>query len=89
MPLLGARPAAALDPQRPLAEFTLTSWGREDGLPHSFIIDLAQSADGALTTEKYKTLIVIQPDFVEDAVLDKIDDIRYFWGNDLRFLEQF
>jgi hypothetical protein len=37
------------------------------------VLDELLISDGALTTAKYKTLIVIQPDFVEDAVLDKID----------------
>ncbi len=41
-------PAGALDANRPLAEFTMESWGRPEGLPHSFVIDLAQSADGYL-----------------------------------------
>ena len=35
------------------------------------VLDELLIADGALT-EKYKALIVIQPDFVEDAVLEKI-----------------
>ena len=41
-------PAQALDPARPLAEFTLQIWGRDQGLPHGFVIDLVQSADGYL-----------------------------------------
>lgn len=39
-------PALALDAARPLAEFTLTTWTRADGLPHGFIIDLEQSSEG-------------------------------------------
>jgi hypothetical protein len=41
-----ALPAQALDPARPLAEFTLETWGRDQGLLHGFVIDLAQSPDG-------------------------------------------
>jgi hypothetical protein len=37
------------------------------------VLDELLIADGALTNAKYKSLIVIQPDFVEDAVLDKIE----------------
>ncbi|MEO6434961.1 MAG: alpha-amylase family protein [Tepidisphaeraceae bacterium] len=37
------------------------------------VLDELLIADGALTNEKYKALIVFQPDFVEDAVLDKIE----------------
>lgn len=43
-----ATPSQALDPARPLAEFTLETWGRDEGLPHGFVIDLAQSPDGYL-----------------------------------------
>jgi diguanylate cyclase (GGDEF)-like protein len=40
--------AQALDPATPLAEFTLTTWTRAEGLPHNFVIDLEQSSEGYL-----------------------------------------
>jgi ligand-binding sensor domain-containing protein len=40
--------AQALDPETPLAEFTLTTWTRAEGLPHNFVIDLEQSSEGYL-----------------------------------------
>jgi diguanylate cyclase (GGDEF)-like protein len=45
---LGLSPARALDPDTPLAEFTLSTWTRADGLPHNFVIDLEQSSEGYL-----------------------------------------
>ena len=44
--LLWPLASVALDPDSPLAEFTLKTWGREDGLPHGLVIDLEQSSDG-------------------------------------------
>jgi len=43
---IGAGPCAALDASRPLAEFTLSTWTRNEGLPHGFVIDIEQSGEG-------------------------------------------
>lgn len=39
---------SALDPDRPLVEFDLASWGLDDGLPHGYILDAIESPDGYL-----------------------------------------
>lgn len=39
---------AALDPQRPLADFTLETWDSRGGLPHNAVMALAQTPDGYL-----------------------------------------
>lgn len=38
--------AVALNPDTPLAEFTLSTWTRAEGLPHNFVIDVEQSSEG-------------------------------------------
>lgn len=42
----GAVPCLALDAARPLAEFSLSTWTRAEGLPHGFVIDIEQSSEG-------------------------------------------
>ena len=41
-------PAAALDADKPLTEYTHTVWTRKDGIPAAFIYSLAQTQDGYL-----------------------------------------
>lgn len=43
---LGASQCLALDATRPLAEFSLSTWTRAEGLPHGFVIDIEQSSEG-------------------------------------------
>ena len=43
---LACSPCLALDPDKPLAEFSLSTWTRAEGLPHNFVIDLEQSSEG-------------------------------------------
>ncbi len=40
--------AMALDPARPVDEFTLTAWTMEDGLPHNYVHYIEQDAEGFL-----------------------------------------
>lgn len=40
--------AMALDPARPVDEFTLTTWTMEDGLPHNYVHYIEQDAEGYL-----------------------------------------
>jgi diguanylate cyclase (GGDEF)-like protein len=44
--VLATWPASALDPDRPLAEFDVTSWTQDDGLPQNFVADVIESPDG-------------------------------------------
>lgn len=44
--LFGLFPAAAVDTTKPISELMHQSWSVDDGLPHSTIRDLAQTADG-------------------------------------------
>jgi diguanylate cyclase (GGDEF)-like protein len=41
-------PGAALEPGRPLADFTLERWDSRQGLPHNMVLALAQTPDGYL-----------------------------------------
>ncbi len=43
---LGASQCLALDASKPLAEFSLSTWTRAEGLPHGFVIDIKQSSEG-------------------------------------------
>lgn len=43
-----AHPAWALDPNRGVDEYTVTSWSMEDGLPHNLVHDIVQDRDGYL-----------------------------------------
>ncbi len=43
-----AGPARALDPDRPVEEFTVTGWTMQDGLPHNLVHQIAQDHDGFL-----------------------------------------
>jgi ligand-binding sensor domain-containing protein len=40
--------AAAIDPARPMAQFSMASWETRDGLPHNVVQSLAQTSDGYL-----------------------------------------
>ena len=46
--LVVAPPLAALDPARPVRQYSLTSWQTDEGLPQNTVRDLAQTADGYL-----------------------------------------
>ncbi len=43
-----AGPARALDPDRPVDEFTVTAWTMQDGLPHNLVHQITQDHDGFL-----------------------------------------
>lgn len=49
--------AMALDPQRPLADFTLETWDSRDGLPHNMVLALAQTPDGYLWAGTWEGLV--------------------------------
>ncbi len=45
---LSGGPAVALDPAKRLTEYDQRSWGERDGLPHTSVFAIAQTADGYL-----------------------------------------
>lgn len=50
---MAARPAWALDPDRPLSACTVDVWGARRGLPSSFVRDIVQTPDGYLWIAGY------------------------------------
>lgn len=42
------RPARALDPDRPVSEFTVTGWTMQEGLPHNLVHRVLQDREGFL-----------------------------------------
>jgi hypothetical protein len=52
---------------------TISGGAQLRGLAEYDVLDELLITDGALTNEKFKTLIIFQPDFVEAAVLDRIE----------------
>jgi ligand-binding sensor domain-containing protein len=46
--LLGARFSSALDPAKPLSQYSLAAWHAEEGLPHNRVQAIAQTQDGYL-----------------------------------------
>jgi hypothetical protein len=52
---------------------TISGGAQLRGLAEYDVLDELLITDGALTNEKFKTLILFQPDFVEAAVLDRIE----------------
>jgi ligand-binding sensor domain-containing protein len=53
----GPRSASALDPTRPLLDFSLQSWTIDQGLPHDAVISLAQTDDGYLWAGTWDGLV--------------------------------
>ena len=52
-----ATPAAALDPDRALAQYLRDAWGREQGFPGGPVYGLAQTSDGYLWIAAEKGLV--------------------------------
>jgi diguanylate cyclase (GGDEF)-like protein len=48
LPVLSAPAASALDPDRPLTQFVLQTWGMNEGLPQNTIAAIVQTRDGYL-----------------------------------------
>ncbi len=46
--LIVACPAPALDPARPVGEYSVSAWSMQDGLPHNLVHRIAQDRDGFL-----------------------------------------
>lgn len=55
--LLVATASFALDPNRPLADFSLQAWNTDQGLPHDAVIAMAQTEDGYLWAGTWDGLV--------------------------------
>jgi diguanylate cyclase (GGDEF)-like protein len=51
------RPAAALDPARPIDSYAIETWATEDGLPHNLVHAVAQTPDGYLWFGSWEGLV--------------------------------
>jgi diguanylate cyclase (GGDEF)-like protein len=80
---LSSLPAVALDPQRPLAEFTLEHWDSRHGLPHNMVMALAQTPDGYLWAGTWEGLA--RWNGAEFTVFDR-SNVPELHGNGVRAL---
>jgi diguanylate cyclase (GGDEF)-like protein len=81
--LLLAPVLAALDPDRPLVDFTLDRWDSRSGLPHNMVLALAQTPDGYVWAGTWEGLA--RWNGSEFAVFDR-NNIPGLSGNGVRAL---